>query len=433
MKGIMITSPSSGQGKTTFTMGLCRLFKNKNYEISPFKTGPDFIDPKFHSFASGRNSGNLDLHMQSEEGMKLALSLNKSEYAIIEGAMGYFDGIDNGFIGSSFDISNRLGIPALMIISPGAQMFSLIPKLIGMSDFSKGRIKGVILNKISSNYYKKIKVQIERYTDLKVLGYIEDNPEFSIESRHIGLLMPSEIEGLDKSLDKIANIIENNIDIKALMDLFEEIPTGDYLFKETGKRVLLAKDDAFCFHYNENLRILEKVSDLNYFSPLKGDSIPEADLMIIGGGYPELYLEELSKNEIMKRSIRNFSESGAKILGMGAGLMYLSESIDGYEMVGALPGKAFMTEKTQRFGYNTIELLEDCILGDKGTKMNAKEFHKSIFKTNLKPIFRVEKADGRTWSSGYNIRNTTVMYQHLNFAGDIRLGKILGMEEDYVY
>lgn len=418
MKGLMITGDSSGQGKTVFTMVLCRTLRNMGYDVSPFKTGPDYIDPKYHALAASHTAGNLDYHMQGDRGLKIALGLNLGDLAIIEGAMGYFDGIGNTFEGSSFDISERIDTNAILVVTPGAQMFSLIPKLIGMTEFANGRLVGIVLNKVTESYYNKIVPQIEKYTNLKCLGYLPEDERLSIQSRYMGLLKPEEVEGLDEYLDDAAELMKEHIDIESMLDFAREIKPEKVEMEKTGAKILIAKDDAFCFHYNENDKITCALGNVEYFSPMKDEKIENADLIILGGGYPELYLKELSENTSMLKSILEYSKSGGKILGIGAGLMYLSESIDGYKMVGALPGSTIVTDKTQRFGYNKITLLKDCLLGNAGDEYNAKEFHKSKFETKLKPLFTVSKEEGKNWECGYQLNNTLGMYQHLNFAGN---------------
>lgn len=425
MKGLMITGDSSGQGKTVFTMVLCRTLRNMGYDVSPFKTGPDYIDPKFHALAASHTAGNLDYHMQGDSGLRVSLGLNQGEIAIIEGAMGYFDGIGNTFEGSSYDISKRIDTNAILVITPGAQMFSMIPKLMGMTEFAEGRMVGIVLNKVTESYYNKIMPQIEKYTNLKCLGYLPEDERLSIKSRYMGLLKPEEVEGLDEYLDAAAELMKKHVNIELLMSFAKELNPKEVEIEKTDAKILIAKDDAFCFHYNENDKILSALGEVEYFSPMEDERIGKADLVVFGGGYPELYLKELSKNTSMLKSILEYSNSGGKVLGMGAGLMYLSEGIDGYKMVGALPAFTIMTDKTQRFGYNKITLLEDCLLGNAGDEFNAKEFHKSKIETDLIPLFEVTKTEGKSWECGYQLNNTLGMYQHLNFAGYIDLVKQL--------
>lgn len=421
----MITGDSSGQGKTVFTMVLCRTLRNMGYDVSPFKTGPDYIDPKYHALAASHSAGNLDFHMQGDVGLRISLGLNHGELAIIEGAMGYFDGIGNTFEGSSFDISKRIDSNAILVVTPGAQMFSLIPKLIGMTEFAKGRIVGIVLNKVSESYYVKIAPQIEKYTNLKCLGYLPEDERLSFKSRYMGLLKPEEIEGLDEYLDTASELMKKHVDIELMMSFSKTLIYEEVEIKKRDAKILIAKDDAFCFHYNENDKILNAIGEVEYFSPMYDDNIGNADLVIIGGGYPEFYLSELSNNKSMLKCILDYSLSGGKVLGMGAGLMYLSDEIDGYKMVGALPATTMITDKTQRFGYNKITLLKDCLLGNAGDEFNAKEFHKSKIETDLIPLFEVTKTEGKSWECGYQLNNTLGMYQHLNFAGYIDLVKQL--------
>ena len=186
MKGLMIAAPNSNSGKTLVTMGIIRAIKNRGIDVSAFKTGPDFIDREYIAYASGKPGGNLDLHLMGLEGLKNSLYLNRGEFAVIEGVMGYFDGIYNTYKNSSYDISEKLDISAILVYCPSGEMFSAVPKIKGMVDFSKGRIKGIIFNKTSESTYKLLKEIVEEYVDIKVLGYIPKNKKYNIEY-HVGL------------------------------------------------------------------------------------------------------------------------------------------------------------------------------------------------------------------------------------------------------
>lgn len=421
MKTIMITGPSSNSGKTTITLGIIRALKDRGLDVSAFKTGPDFIDTKYLELASGKRAGNLDMHLMGNQGIFKALSMNFGEFAVIEGAMGYFDGIHNTFENSSYHISKDLNTKAILVYSPKGEMFSAIPKIKGMVDFPGSMIKGIILNKTSPMIYKLLKEKIEEYIDIKVLGYLPYNEELQIESRSLGLVGPDEISDYEALINQASKAVEKTIDIDGLIDMMTSVEIKPYKYSERRDiKVAIAYDKAFRFYFNENLRLLENTCELVYFSPLEDEKVPVCDLIYIGGGYPELYLECLSKNTSMKESILEAAKAGKHILAEAGGFMYLTDFIEGYPVVGIFRAKATMTEKLQRFGYVDIELKEDTIIGRKDMKIKANEYHKSLIDIEEKPLFYIEKPMGkRNWKCGYSYKNTLSYYQHINFLGNM--------------
>ena len=421
MKTIMITGPSSNTGKTVVTLGIIRAIKNRGINVSAFKTGPDFIDRKYLGLASGKNAGNLDMHLMGKNGIFQSLSMNNGEFGVIEGAMGYFDGIYNTYENSSFDISEKLDVPAILVYSPKGEMFSAIPKIKGMVDFSKGRIKGIILNKTSESIYKLMKGKIEEYIDIEVLGYLPFDEGLNIESRHLGLLQPDEHVEIERYIIKAAMMMENTIDVHRIIQIAEEVKIEEIKeYKKKNLTIAIAYDNAFNFYYEENIKLLEGICNIEYFSPLKDNTLPKADLVYIGGGYPELYAEELSNNIEMIHSIREYVKNSGYIYGEAGGLMYLVDSIDGYCMCGIFAGKATMTGRLQRFGYVNIELKEDSIIGQAGDKFTGQEFHKSIIETDEKQIINITKPmSKRKWECGFSYKNALAIYQHINFIGNM--------------
>lgn len=431
MKSLMVTAPSSNTGKTLISLGIIRSLKNRGKDVRAFKTGPDFLDTKLLSKASGQRAGNLDIHLMGSEGLRLSLSMNRGDYAIIEGAMGYFDGIYNTYENSSCHISKELGIPALLVYSPKGEMFSAIPKIKGMVDFKNSKIKGLILNNTKKHLYPLYKEQIEKYIGIKVLGYVEEDKELKIRKGPLGL-NPYE-KDLEQLLDRLGEKIEETVNINGLVELMEEQKIRDYKLPNKRRlRVAIAYDEAFYFYYNENLDLLEKICHVEYFSPLKDSQIPPCDLLYIGGGHPELYKEELSKNKTMLRSIRVMAEDSGFIYGEAGGMEYLSQSIGDYPMAGILPGKSYATNSLRRFGYTYMELMEDTILGRKGDIISAHEYHKSTM--DLKGnIFRISKPKSkRRWKCGYRYKNVLASYGHINFLGNIDvLENLLNYIEQY--
>lgn len=421
MKGLMIAAPNSNSGKTLVTMSIIRAIKKRGIDVSAFKTGPDFIDRDYIAYASGKPAGNLDLHLMGLEGLENALFINNGDLAVIEGVMGYFDGIYNTYKNSSYDISKKLDIDTILVYSPSGEMFTAIPKIKGMVDFSKARIKGIIFNKTSESMYKLLKERVEEHIDIKVLGYIPKNEKWSIENRHLGLIQAGENEELEDLIENISDFVEENIDLDFILKMARQIEIANSLkLIKRDITVAIALDKAFNFYYKENIKILEESSRLVYFSPLYDKKLPKADLVIIGGGYPELFKEELSLNIEMKESIKEYAEGGGYLYGEAGGLMYLSKEIEGHPMVGLFKGNVKMKENLQNFGYVNIKLKKDTIIGKAGRELSGQEIHYSKLETDENTAFEIKKPlSKKAWECGYTYKNTLASYQHINFLGNM--------------
>jgi cobyrinic acid a,c-diamide synthase len=421
----MIAAPSSGSGKTTVTMGLLRALKLCGLDACGYKTGPDYIDRAFLEAASGKPAGNLDLHLQGEHGLRYALSRANSEYCVIEGVMGYFDGMYNTWQGSSYDVARRLNIPTVLIYTPAAEMFSIVPKLKGMAEFGHSTIQAVIFNNVTPYYYELIKDAVEKHTDLIVLGFLPKMEDVALPSRHLGLVQQQEIDDLDRKITQVANALEEHVDIPAFLRLMEagSIHTDApiYELQSYNIAVAIAKDTAFSFYYRENLELFERACrEVVYFSPMHDQELPQCDLLYFGGGYPEVFHKELARNTSMLASVKTYIEDGGYVYAECGGFMYLTESVDDAPMVGVFKGNTRLTSKLQRFGYIDIELQTDCLLGNAGDRLTAHEFHKSVSEIEGKPLYAITKALGtKTWECGHRYKNVLAGYPHLNFLGNL--------------
>ena len=419
MKTLVVSSNCSGGGKTTVTLGLMKALKNRGYKVQGFKSGPDYIDPAFHSRITGVKSRNLDLFLMGEEGVREAFNRGEGDFAIVEGVMGLYDGKGISSDYSTYSTSKTLdNAPIVLVISPKAQSLTLCAELKGILEFRDANIKGVILNNISKSYYVLLKKIIEENLNIKVFGFIEKKEELIIKSRHLGLIQSSEIEDLEKKIEICANLIEETVDLDLLIDNFKEInlEKNERFFKISGKkRIGVAFDKAFSFYYRENLEILESLGEVIYFSPINDNEIPkDLDFLYIGGGYPEIFKEDLSKNKTMLRSIKEALEEGLPCYAECGGLMYLTREIEGFEMVGFFEGKSFMTNRLNNFGYAEVDF--------NGIKINCHEFHKSKTESKEKKIYNVSKinykGDLKTWECGYEKKNTLAGYPHIHFFGN---------------
>lgn len=435
-KGFLIAGTNSGIGKTTVSMGLMKAVSRK-YKVSPFKIGPDYIDGKFHEYATGNKSYNLDFFMMGEDGIKESFAEHEKDFSIAEGVMGLYDGIDNGLDnGSSAHVSRILGLPVVLVVDGVGKSTSIGAQIMGYQNFDKRvNIIGVIINRVSSEKtYKILKEAIEKYCSVKCFGYIPNIDDVSIKDRHLGLVQADEIENLNKKIEKLEAEIRKTVDIDLICEtaeikrdkikkeeIFEKIFDYKKLKeKYSGLKMGIAKDEAFSFYYNDNIEFFEKIGvELEYFSPVKDREIPKnADILYFGGGYPENFCEELSRNISMKNSVKDFYDKNGVIYGECGGFIYLSKkliTLEGkiYDFAGLTDCTVEMTPKLNisRFGYINIEY--------KNFHGKGHEFHYSKIKDEgtFEKAFKITKPDGRNWECGYVSKNLLCGYPHIHFWG----------------
>lgn len=388
MPRLLMTAASSGSGKTTITCGLLQALVNRGMNVAAFKCGPDYIDAMFHEKVIEARSRNLDTFLTGMETMKyiFAREAENADISVIEGVMGFYDGFGLTAIdASSHDISLKLDAPVIFVAKCGLLGGSLGAVVKGYAEFRKNNIKGIILNSADERSYPEVKKFIEEETGIKVLGYLPNVKELVIGSRHLGLVMPHEVEKLKEKLNKLADLMEKTIDIDEIVRIAKtageikyEIPKID---KDKVKvRVGVASDECFCFLYKDNIELLERLgAEIAYFSPLSDESLPEnLGGIIIPGGYPELYADRLSKNKTMLRSIKESVENGLPCMAEGGGFMYLHNELEDtsetfHKLVGVIDGKAFKTKGLVRFGYITVKPKNDCIIGN--AELRGHGFH----------------------------------------------------------
>ncbi|MBN1056273.1 cobyrinate a,c-diamide synthase [Clostridium botulinum] len=431
MKSIIISSNCSGGGKTTFTLGIMKALKDKGLKVQGYKVGPDYIDTAFHKEATGVESRNLDTFLMGKDGVKRSYFKGNGDVGIIEGAMGLYDGVGATTQSSTYDISKNLGnMSIILVLSPKGQSSTLCAEINGLKNYRHANIVGVVLNCISEKYYKLLKYSIEKNCNIKVFGYVPKNEEVKISSRHLGLVQSSEIENLQNKLELCSELISEHINLDGILEVMSEVKCDnsnnkvELNIKNRNLNIAIALDKAFSFYYKDNIELLKSIGNITYFSPINDDKLPDnVDFLYIGGGYPEVFKEELSKNLSMRKSIKEALDSGLRCYAECGGLMYLTEEIDGYEMVGFFNGKSEMTKGLKRFGYCTVNI-DEKYLGQE-IKINAHEFHKSDVSLNENKIYNIEKTqyDGEkiTWECGYLKNNTLAGYAHINFLGNIKL------------
>ena len=381
----MLSAMASGSGKTVLTCGLMRAFQRRGLRVQGFKCGPDYIDPMFHTRVLGVPSRNLDLFLQDAEGVRRTLGAGQGDLALLEGAMGFYDGIGGTSDASAWQVAEATGTPVILILRPRGQSLSLAAQVRGMLNFRPdSHIAGLFLTDCKPGLYRHLAPILERETGLPVLGFLAPMAEAELPSRHLGLVTAAEIEDFSARFDEIAAALEQHADLDAMLALAAEsvdkIP-NDAANPPARCRIAVAIDEAFCFYYEDNLDALRAAgAELIPFSPLHDAVLPLADGLYLGGGYPELYLSALSENEAMRCCIRRAVLDGMPTVAECGGFLYLQQAIrDGsgktWPMAGALPGTGYPTEQLRRFGYLTIRPDRDSLLFRAGESVPAHEFH----------------------------------------------------------
>ena len=438
----MIAAEKSGEGKTTVTCALLFLLSERKMAVRAFKCGPDYIDPMFHRKVLGIPSRNLDSFFSSKEELQNILYENAPEkkneeepIGVIEGVMGYYDGLGGtSDEASSYSVAKDTGTPVILLVDGSKRSFSALAAIKGYMDFRPdSRIRGIIFNRLSPMLYPGLKEAAERELGIRVIGYIPVLNDFSLESRHLGLVMPEEIPRFRNKVGELADKIRPGIDLDMLLAIANEaepltLTKADIpeIRGKNGERpvIAVAMDEAFNFYYQENLDALQAMgAELLYFSPLKDQMVPEqADGLYLGGGYPELFAKELSGNRSMRESIKRLLDEGLPCLAECGGYLYLKEWIASpegirYPLCGVLPGGSLDHKKLMRFGYGTVSTLKDGILGPSGNTFPAHEFHHWDGEENGSDLSFQKPAGKRSWLGGYVTESMYAGFPHLYFYG----------------
>lgn len=421
----LIAGTHSGVGKTTVTLGLMAALRARGLRVQPFKVGPDFIDPSHHAAICGRPSHNLDSFMMGEEGVRRTFysALPGADVAVVEGVMGLYDGMDGTDVSSTAQVAKILDLPVLLVINVHGMSRSAAALEMGFAEFDpRLRMAGTILNRIGSDrHLAMLKSCMKR----PIFAALPREKEMEMKSRHLGLVMGFE---KDHDLLALASWLEKHAAIDEILRLSVPMPLPTVFAQETEKpadaqvRIGIARDEAFCFYYQENLRELERCgAELIFFSPLK-DELPDVDGLYIGGGYPELYAETLEKAPA-REQIRRASEDGMPIYGECGGLMYLGRELvleEGtHRMVGALPGSTIMTRRLVALGYAKAKTVGENPLVAPGQEIRGHEFHYSRFECDRDARFayRMERGKGILDGRDGVVEHSTIgSYLHAHFS-----------------
>lgn len=474
----MVSAMQSGSGKTVLTCGLACALRARGLAVRAFKCGPDYIDPMFHERALGVASRNLDLFLQGETGVRRTFERGcsgtrgrpEADVALIEGAMGLYDGVGGTDEASAWAVACAVDAPVVLAVRPRGSSLTLAAQLRGVATFREpGRVAAVVLVDCKPSLAAHLAPLIEREAGLAVLGYLPPMEEAALESRHLGLLTAEEVRGCAERLEAVGTQLERTVDLDRLLALagygdaaekppasdgtpLAERPAGSEVLPaargfSTGAgfsaasacagcsaarppRIAVARDEAFCFYYADNLDALAQAgAQIVEFSPLHDAALPPAvDGLYLGGGYPELHAAALAANGPMRASVARAVREGLPTVAECGGFLYLQrtlENVDGmpWPMAGALPGDGVRTDRLQRFGYALLEAREPSMLIRPGERVPVHEFH-YWDATENGGAFTARKPHGnRSWACGFASPTLYAAFGHLHFGGELPLAE----------
>ena len=433
----MVSALSSDSGKTVFTCGLLAALVARGVDVAAFKCGPDYIDPAFHRRVLGVPSRNLDLFLQGEAGVTRTLTRQGAEVAVIEGAMGYYDGVAGTDEASAWRIACVAGAACVLVVRPRGASTTLAAQLAGLRAFRRpSRIAGVVFTDCKPSLYTLLKGVVERECSLAVLGYLPPMEEARLASRHLGLLQAEEVANLAGRIRAVGAQVERTVDVDGLLALAtakggfaddSEAPGEDVAPRCV---VAVARDAAFSFYYQDSLDALEEAgARLAFFSPLADAALPpDADALYLGGGYPELHARELAGNAAMRDAVRGAVRGGMPCVAECGGFLYLQGSLEDeggrpWPMAGVWPAsRAYRTEGLRRFGYLRMSSDADTLLVHAGEGVPAHEFHHWDC-TDCGADLTACKPSGRTWRFGHAGPTLYAGFPHVHLAGEVPLAR----------
>ena len=436
---VLIAGTNSGCGKTTVSCALLASLKARGIDITSFKCGPDYIDPMFQRAALGIPAYNLDPYFSEPKALRARLAAAPS-LSIVEGVMGYYDGIGTEGRASTYDVATATDTPVILVVNARGMYTSAGALLSGFACFRENsRIRGVIFNNASSTLYEGLK-QIAQNAGVTPLGFLPFNTSLSIQSRHLGLVTAEEITDIKDKLCLLGEFAQKYIDLNGVLRLAESAsPLNETLTAIAPidrVRVAVARDKSFCFLYEENLELFSALgAELCFFSPTTDSSLPlDIQGLYLPGGYPELYAKELSQNTSMRNAIKAAIQNGLPTIAECGGFLYLHDVLDGFPMAGVIPATAKRAEKLCRFGYATLIAERDNLLCKKGESIRAHEFH--YYESTLRgDDFISQKAsDGKKSSCIHATDTLYAGFPHLYFSANPKFAEnFIRKAAEYAY
>lgn len=435
---VVLAAPASGSGKTTVATGLMAALTARGLTVSPHKVGPDYIDPGYHTLAAGRPGRNLDAFLSGPERVAPMLlhGAAGADVAVVEGVMGMFDGAaGRGEFASTAHVAKLLRAPVVLVVDASSQSRSVAALVHGFASWDpQVRLGGVILNRVASDRHEQLlREALEEGGGVPVLGALRRRPEVATPSRHLGLVPAAErdAEAL-RAVRDMGELVAAGVDLEALLALARSAPplpelpwsAADEIAERggpvTGRPVVaLASGAAFSFSYAENAELLAAAgAEVAPFDPLRDQQLPPGTSgLVIGGGFPEVYAEQLSANAPLRAAVAALAASGAPLAAECAGLLYLGRSLDGLPMCGVLDVAARMTERLT-LGYREAVALSDSPLAESGTRVHGHEFHRTVCEPTAGPAaaWGWRAADGPRLE-GFTGPSVHASYLHLHWSG----------------
>jgi cobyrinic acid a,c-diamide synthase len=444
--GFLISAPQSGSGKTTVSLAIMAALARRGLDVAPFKCGPDFIDPGYHRLVTGTPSINLDGWMCSEEFVRETFQarLTSLKIAVIEGAMGLFDGIGpSSSEGSSAQIAAITGAPVVLVVNANGMAASAAALVKGFAGFDpQVRLAGVIFNNVGTDFHAAIlkEALAAHCPEIFCFGCIPRDELLVIPSRHLGLLTAEDNPLSEEFIMRLANMAESCLDLDRLVQLGFDSAQPAYSMRlisnnrlvsgvEPPVRIAVARDHAFCFMYEDNLSLLRKAgAELVFFSPLRDATLPSSIQGIyLPGGYPELYSGQLAANTGMKGEIRAAVADDMPVYAECGGFIYLTEGLDASknqpeaDLVGIFPVRARMLPQRKALGYRQVTLITDSVISSSGTNCRGHEFHYSEIHSmpdEIERCYRVSRQGALLGLEGYRVRNCLASYIHLHYGSN---------------
>jgi cobyrinic acid a,c-diamide synthase len=434
VKGFVIAGTHSGVGKTTVATGIMAVLGRKGYKVQPFKVGPDYIDPSYHSAVCGIPSRNLDTWLLERTAMVelFRRAMKNKDLAVVEGVMGLYDGFrGEGEEGSTAHVAKLLRLPVILVVDGSAAARSVGAVVLGFESFDPGlNLAGVILNGIAGEKHLEfIKPSLEEI-GVRLLGYLPKRADLALPERHLGLVPVVEEAVSREFFDRLAEQIDETVDwqtILALASTTDSSPVeGPVVFPERPEppkaAIAVALDKAFNFYYQDSLELLEAWgAEIVPFSPLEDLELPAGiGGLYIGGGFPELYARELFENSSMRLSVKQAAQRGLPVYAECGGLMYLGEAIEdsegkNYPMAGVFPYRSSIKESKLTLGYRRVSALDDNPLMGKGESVRGHEFHLSSLHGEVPAPAAYDVLDQPGRNEGFRRKNTLASYIHLHF------------------
>ncbi|MFQ5782337.1 MAG: cobyrinate a,c-diamide synthase [Nitrosopumilus sp.] len=426
---IVLAGATSGVGKTSITCSIIHALQKKGLSVQPFKVGPDYIDPSYLSSISNHETYNLDVWLMGKNQLLSSfISNSNSDVSVIEGVMGYYDGFkgDSNYA-STHHVASITKSPVILILDASKTARSIAATALGFLKFHRNsRILGIILNKIGSKKHEILCRNALEKTKIPIVGVIPKNSQLNLKSRHLGLISTLDNKTQKNKIKKISKLISKNLDVQQIIEILKnssELPKKSKpKHKKIKTTIAVALDTSFNFYYQDNLEALRREgAKLKFFSPVKDKKIPKCDGLYIGGGFPEVLGNALSKNQTMKKIIKKLAEDEYPIYAECGGLMYLTKSIMShnkrYKMIGLFDAETKMTKK-MKLNY-TKGKINQTIISEKPHNFQGHEFHYSqldSISSDSKFAYDLEIGEGiKKHQDGMMLYNTLASYGHLYF------------------